>query len=141
MSSFNATYLDMYIGEVVQIMNGKSNEPDTFKDANSKQRVGPITEPDRLFNDIAVIISDEYTKIGTELGLQSEVLHDELETGILKMERGSKKALKMLQMWRNSVSEDKCTYSVLATALIKHGLQRCAYKYCYTTQEKVQLNL
>ena len=49
------------------------------------------------------------------------------------MLQGNRKALKMLQLWRDSVGEDNCTYSVLAAALEKHGYRRCAYKYCYIT--------
>ena len=94
---------------------------------------GQITDSDRLFNDIAVYISDKYLELGIELGLPGQVLTNELETGILKMKIGSKKALKMLQLWRDSVDEDDCTYSVLAAALEKYGFQRCANKYCYTS--------
>ena len=93
---------------------------------------GQITDPDRLFNNIAKFIYDKYTKIGTELGLEYKYLRDELETGKYTMLQGSEKAAKMLQLWRESVSKDDCTYSVLAAALIKHGFQRCAYEYCYT---------
>ena len=94
---------------------------------------GHITDSDRLFKDLALYISEKYQKVGVELGLKSEVLTDELETGIFKMEKGSQKALKMLQLWRDSLGEDDCTYSVLAAALEKHGFQRCAHKYCYTS--------
>ena len=61
------------------------------------------------------------------------MLTNELETGEFKMLQGSKKALKMLQLWRESVGEDKCTYSVLAAALEKHGFRRIAHIYCYTS--------
>ena len=89
-----------------------------------------ITNPDRLFNDLSIEISEKYHQIGIELGLQSKVLTDELETGIFKMLKGSEKALRMLQLWRDSAHEDKCTYSVLAAALEKHGFQRCALHCC-----------
>ena len=94
---------------------------------------GQITDSDRLFNDIAVDISDKYLELGIELGLPVKKLINELETGIVKMEIGSKKALKMLQLWRDSLCEDDFTYSVLAAALEKHGFQRCAHKHCYTS--------
>ena len=92
---------------------------------------GQITDPDRLFNDLSNDIYDNYIEIGLELGLKDKVLRNELETGEFKMQQGSKKALKMLQLWRESVSEDECTYSVLAAALDKHGFLRIADKYCY----------
>ena len=49
------------------------------------------------------------------------------------MLKGSEKALRMLQLWRDSVHENDFTYSVLAAALEKHGFLRCALKYCYAT--------
>ena len=60
------------------------------------------------------------------------MLTNELETGEMRMLQGSRKALKMLQLWRKSVTEDDLTYSVLATALEKNGFRHCADKYCYT---------
>ena len=93
---------------------------------------GQITDPDRLFNDIAEHIYNKYFEIGIVLGLQDNVLRNELETGKFELLPGNKKAIRMLQLWRESVSEDHCTYSVLAAALEKHGFQRCAHKYCYT---------
>ena len=96
---------------------------------------GHITDSDCLFKDLALYISDKYQEVGVELGLKGEVLTDELETGRLKMEIGSKKALKMLQLWRDSVNKDNCTYSVLAAALEKHGFQRCADSFCYTSSK------
>ena len=59
---------------------------------------GQITDPDRLFNDLAVHICDKYMQIGIELGLGIEVLTSELETVILRERR---KALRMLQLWRD----------------------------------------
>ena len=94
---------------------------------------GPITDPDRLLNDLSAYIYDKYTEIGIELGLDYRVLRNELETGEFTMHQGSKKALKMLQLWRNSVKEDNFTYAVLAAALEKHGFGHCANKYCYTS--------
>ena len=96
---------------------------------------GQITDPDRLFNDISLHICDKYMQIGLELGLSIEVLTSELETGIFVLLQGKRKALKMLQLWRDSVGEDKFTYSVLAAALEKHGLRRCAHQYCYDIEK------
>ena len=98
---------------------------------------GPITDHDCLFNNLSVHISDKYMQVGIDLRLDYKVLRDELETGILKTEQGSMKALRMLQRWRNSVGEDECTYSVLAAALEKHGLLECAHQYCYTAGKYV----
>ena len=97
-----------------------------------KRKSGQITDPDRLFNDLSLEICEKYTEVGLELGLGSKVLTNELETGKFMMVQGSKKATKMLQLWRDSVSPNNCTYSVLAAALKKHGFQRSAHKYCYT---------
>ena len=92
---------------------------------------GQIADPDRLFNNLSVEICDNYNEIGIELGLTGKFLMNELETGKFMMLKGSKKALRMLQLWRDSVDEDECTYSVLAAALEKQGFQRCAHQYCY----------
>ena len=92
---------------------------------------GQITDPDRLFNDLSLHICDKYMQIGIELGLGIEVLTSELETGRFVMLQGGRKALRMLQLWRDSVGEHECTYSVLAAALEKHGLRCCAHQYCY----------
>ena len=94
---------------------------------------GKITDPDRLFNIIAVTISQKVKEIGIELGLSDKVLTDELETGKLAMEQGSKKAMKMFQLWQQSVDEDKLTYSLLATALENQGFTNTANKFCYTS--------
>ena len=96
-----------------------------------KRKSGQITDHDRLFNDLSVEICEKYTEVGLELGLDGKVLTNELETGKFMMLQGSKKATKMLQLWRDSVKEEDCTYSVLADALEKHGFQRSAHKYCY----------
>ena len=95
---------------------------------------GQITDPDLLFNALSLHICDKYMQIGIELGLGIEVLTNELE---FKMLQERRKALKMLQLWRDSVNEDKCTYSVLAAALEKHGLRRCAQQYCYNIEEVI----
>ena len=92
-----------------------------------------ITNPDRLFNDLSIEISQKYMEVGLELGLQDKVLRDELETGKFIMLQGSKKAVGMFQLWRDSVHEKDFTYSVLAAALEKHGFLHCAVKYCYTS--------
>ena len=94
---------------------------------------GKITNPDRLFNDLSIEICDKYNEIGLELGLEGKVLINELETGKYALLQGSKKAIKMLQLWQQSVDEDNFTYSVLAAALEKHGFRSSAYKYCYTS--------
>ena len=96
---------------------------------------GQITDPDRLFNDLSLHICDKYMQIGLELGLSIEVLTSELETGIFVLLQGSRKALRMLQLWRNSVGAHECTYSVLAAALENYGLRRCAYQYCYNIEK------
>ena len=75
---------------------------------------GQITDPDRLFNDLSLPICDKYMQIGIELGLSIEVLTSELETGRFVLLQGGRKALRMLQLWRESVGEHECTYSVLA---------------------------
>ena len=95
---------------------------------------GQITDPDRLFNNLSVHICTKYKEIGLELGLRNEVLTNELETGILEMATGSKKALKMLELWRQSVKAEDFTYSMLAAALEKQGFQCYAHKYCYTNK-------
>ena len=93
---------------------------------------GQITDPDRLFNNLALVICNKYMEIGIELGLEGIVLTNELETGEFKMLPGNRKALKMLQLWQQSVAEDSFTYSVLAAALKKHRCRACAHQYCYS---------
>ena len=115
-------------------MQRKSNKADTCTTAKQVVKSGPILDPDRLFNNLSIEIYDNYKPIGIELGLQIEVLANELETGEFAMKKGSEKALKMLQLWKNNyVDEDDFTYSVLSDALVKHGFKRCAHKYCYTS--------
>ena len=95
---------------------------------------GEITAPDRLFNDLAFYISEKYEVIGVELGLNYKSLCNELETGKYAMSKGNEKAMKMLQMWQESIrhDEDHFTYSVLATALEKYGFHNAACRFCYT---------
>lgn len=94
---------------------------------------GSITDHNRLFNDLAMDIADKYGEVGLELGIPYKVLRSELESGALMMLQSHKKATRMLQLWKDTVDEDGCTYEVLATALEKHGLKRCAQEHCYTT--------
>ena len=96
---------------------------------------GQITESDSdcLFNELSTDIGDSYMDIGIVLGLKYKKLYDELETGEYKWKRGSEKAMKMLQLWKESVTEEKCTYAVLAAALEQKDLKHCADQYCYTT--------
>ena len=96
---------------------------------------GQITDHNRLFNHLALHLSDNYMEVGIELGLDEKVLSNELETGEFKMLKGRRKAMKMLQRWRDSVGKDECTYSVLAAALEKHGFLRYAHQYCYTERK------
>ena len=115
----------------------KSDEPHTAaKKVQKVVKSGQITDPDRLFNDLALDVSNKYFEIGIELGLQGKVLRDQLETGKFMMLTGSMKALRMFELWQQSVAEDNFTYSVLAAALEKHGFQHCAHKYCYTIVAK-----
>ena len=93
---------------------------------------GQITDPDCLFNNLAIYIHSKYMEIGIELGLKIDVLRNELETGQFMMLPGNRKALQMLQLWQQSVTKDNFTYSVLAAALEKHGFGSCAYEHCYT---------
>ena len=101
---------------------------------------GQITDPDRLFNNLAIYIHSKYMEIGIELGLKIEVLTNELETGIFMMLPGNRKAIKMLQLWQQSVTKDDFTYSVLAAALEKHGFRSCAYEYCYSNTRGNHIN-
>ena len=106
---------------------------DSCKTAKKVVKSGQITDPDRLFNSLSVDICDKPMEIGIELGLPFKVLKNKLETGQLIMLEGSKKAMEMLQLWKDSVDEDECTYSALAAALEKHGFRGCARKYCYVS--------
>ena len=107
-----------------------------------KVKSGQIVDPDRLFNDLSFVISEKYKAIGVDLGLNYQSLCNELETGKYETKRGNEKAMKMLQMWQQSTShsEDRFTYSVLATALEKYGFQEAARRFCYCNT-KVTFNL
>ena len=110
--------------------NGKfDDKPDRTA---HKVKSGQITSPDRLFNDLALMICDKYMEIGVELGLKRKSLYNELETGLFAMKRGNEKAVKMLEMWQQFTSEDHFTYSVLANALKKYGFNDAAREFCYT---------
>ena len=93
---------------------------------------GSITD-DKLFNDIAMDIADKYEEVGLELGVPYKVLRSELESGPFMMMQGHKKATRMLHLWRETQDDNSCTFKVLAAALEKRGLQRCAQTYCYTS--------
>ena len=94
-------------------------------------KCGEITNHDCLFNDLSTEIYDKYTEIGMELGLNYEYLQNELETGDFRMKQGSKKAMKMLQLWKQSATKENFTYAVLADALEKRGFHKVANEYCY----------
>ena len=115
----------------------KGDNPDTCETTKKAQGViilGPITDPDRLFNDIAVDISSKIFEIGIDLGLKLNDLTNELESGKFMGQPESRKAIRMLQLWQQSVVEYDFTYSVLAAALEKRGFRACAHKYCYIRQ-------
>ena len=99
---------------------------------SKKVKSGSIEDPDRLFNDMGLEIGGKYRKIGTELKLRDNVLSNELESGRYKFLDDSEKATKMLLLWKQSVTKEVFTYSVLAAALEKHGLVECAKEFCYT---------
>ena len=52
---------------------------------------GQITDPDRMFNKLALEIYESYNEIGLELGLKQDYLCNELETGKFMMKKGSEK--------------------------------------------------
>ena len=112
---------------MIETVKIESERQDTFEFL----KFGQITEPDRLFNDLACEIISKYFEIAIELGLEDKVLRNELHTGQLASLKGSEKALKMLQLWRDSTDKVNFTYSVLAAALEKHGYRRCSHEYCY----------
>ena len=102
-------------------------------------KFGQITDPDQLFKDIAKYIFNKYIQVGINLGLKYNVLKNELETGTFSMLKGDIKAMEMLHQWKKSVHEDDCTYSALAAALEKEDFKSCAYEYCYTTGNHVNI--
>ena len=69
--------------------------------------------------------------IGLELGLKFDTLVNALDTGKCQMEPANMKAMKMLHLWKASVTKEEFTYAVLAAALEKFELKSCAEKYCY----------
>ena len=95
-------------------------------------KTGQITNPHSMFNHLASFIYEKYLEIGLQLGLKQDYLYNELETGMFKMKKGNEKAMKMLQLWQQSVDDAHFTYSVLANALEQHGHKRAALKFCYT---------
>ena len=114
----------------------KSLETEENKIAKKLQKVlkeGPIQDYSKLFNDLAMDISDKYEEVGLELGLPYKTLRSELESGLTLMLQGHKKATRMLHLWKDTADEESFTYKVLADALEKRGLQRCAYDHCYTS--------
>ena len=115
---------------------------DTSDRAAHEVKSEQIVDPDRLFNDLSFVISEKYKVIGVDLGLNYQLLCNELETGKYEMKRGNEKAMKMLQMWQQSTShsEDRFTYSVLATTLEKYGFHDAARRFCYCNT-KVTSNL
>ena len=78
-------------------------------------------------------IGDKCMQVGINLGLAYQKLQNELETVQFNTLPVNNKAMKMLQLWKDSVAEEDLTYSKLAAALEKNGLTHCADKYCYTT--------
>ena len=112
-------------------------------EVNQKKIVmsGTITDHSRLFNKIAKQIYQRYTGVGIQLGLTYEYLDNELETGEIKLRPGSTKALRMLHLWKESVTEEECTYSMLAAALKSEEYKKCAYEHCYTTGNYMINNL
>ena len=130
----------MYTGSENKGTKRKSgSQAELNESARKLQKVikpGPIQNCSKLFNDLAMDISDKYEEVGLELGLEYKLLRSELESGHTMMLQGHKKATKMLHLWREAGEEDACTYEVLAAALEKRGLQRCAHDYCYTTAEQ-----
>ena len=95
---------------------------------NKVVKSGQITDSDRMFKDLALVIHDKFMEVGLEFGLEYQTLCNELEV----MKKGSDKAMKMLQLWKQSIIRDNFTYSVLAAALEKHGHKQAAHKFCYT---------
>ena len=95
---------------------------------NEVVKSGQITDSDRMFMDLALVIHDKFMEVGLELGLEYQTLGNELEV----MKKGSDKAMKMLHLWKQSIIGDNFTYSKLAAALEKHGHKQAAHKFCYT---------
>ena len=70
-------------------------------------------------------------QVGINLHLKHQDLKNELETFALMLPPASRRALDMLHLWKKNTTKDDLTYSNLAAALEKEGLQNCADKYCY----------
>ena len=115
----------------IYISTGGVNQ-DVERSIDTFVKSGQITDPDRMFNDLSLIICNKYMEIGVELGLKYQFLHNELETGMSVTELGNKKSMKMLKLWQQSIDKDHFTYSVLATALEKYGFHDAARDLCYT---------
>ena len=92
---------------------------------------GSIKDPDPLLKELAQGIGGKYNEVGIDLGLMFKDLQNALETGPSMMLPANQKALQMLNLWRDKTPEMDFTYSILATALEKNGLQRLANKHCY----------
>ena len=86
---------------------------------------------DSLFEEMSQDIGDKYKEVGVNLGLSYKYLQNELDTGHSKMLSASKKAQNMLNLWKENAKVCEFTYSVLAGALEKTNLIRCADKFCY----------
>ena len=112
-------YLDLpYTGA-----KGENECGDQSEGNARKIKCGQITDPDCLFSDLSKDIGEKYDHIGIALGLKYKDLENELETGEFKMKSAYKKAMKMLHLWKESATEEECTYDVLAAALEKNGLK------------------
>lgn len=111
----------------------ETEENGTTKKLQKVLKGGPIQDFSKLFNDLGMDISDKYEEVGLELGLPYNTLRSELESGHTLMLQGHKKATRMLHLWKESADEESFTFKVLAAALEKRGLQRCAYDHCYTS--------
>ena len=93
----------------------------------------PIQESDVLFKELAIHIGTKYKEVGVNLGLSYTKMDNEVDTPLLMQSSPSKRAVKMLQLWKDSVAEREFTYAKLATALVDNGLKRYADIHCYIT--------
>ena len=78
-------------------------------------------------------MGDKYRVVGIDLGISYQTLQNELETVTFNKLPVNEKAMKMLQIWKDSVANEDLTYSKLAAALENNELKCCANKYCYMT--------
>ena len=69
---------------------------------NEVVKSGLITDSDRMFKDLALVIYNDFMEIGLELGLTYQTLCNELESE----KKRSDKAMKMLQLWKQSIIGD-----------------------------------